>query len=127
MTHRTIPAALLAASLLAASAPTLRAQHVSADGAPQTFQYLADHFLSDVLFKYSPTTGTANGLHQYDTQLEDFSPATIQAEIADIRAYEKKVAAIDASALDASVAGDRDILLSSIRSELLTLETILGW
>jgi uncharacterized protein (DUF885 family) len=70
---------------------------------------------------------TASGLHQYDTQLEDYAPATIQEEVAALHSYEKKVEAIDSSALDASVAGDRDILLSNIKSELLTLEVIRGW
>src|SRR5579875_2320624 len=96
--------------------PQVSAQKLSADGAPQTFQYLADHFFSDVYFKYSPTAGTSAGLHQYDTQLEDYAPATIQAEIAALRTYEKKVAAIDPAALDGPVAGDRDILLANIRS-----------
>jgi uncharacterized protein (DUF885 family) len=37
------------------------------------------------------------------------------------------VEAIDPSALDASVAGDREILLNNIRSQLLTLEVIRPW
>jgi uncharacterized protein (DUF885 family) len=103
------------------------AQHVSADGAPQTFNYLADQYFSDVYFHFAPTAGTSAGLHQYDTQLEDYSAANIQKEIASLHSYEKKVAAIDPTALDASVAGDRDILLNSIRSILLTLEVIRPW
>jgi uncharacterized protein (DUF885 family) len=93
----------------------------------QTFHMVADQFFSDVYFKFSPTNGTAAGLHQYDTQLEDYSAAAVQAEIAALHEYEKKIAAIDPSALDASVAGDRDILLANIRSELLTLEVIRPW
>src|SRR6202522_649023 len=103
------------------------AQHVSADGAPQTFNYLADQYFSDVYFHFSPTAGTSAGLHQYDPQLEDYSAANIQKQIAALHAYEKKVEAIDPSALDASVAGDREILLNSIRSTLLTLEVIRPW
>jgi uncharacterized protein (DUF885 family) len=104
--------------------PAANAQHISADGAPQTFSNLADQYFSDVYFHFSPTSGTSAGLHQYDTQLEDYSAANIQKEIAALHTYEKKIAAIDPSALDASVAGDRDILLNSIRSQLLTLEVI---
>jgi uncharacterized protein (DUF885 family) len=107
--------------------PTANAQHLSADGAPQTFSYLADQYFTDVYFHFSPTAGTSAGLHQYDTQLEDYSAANIQKEIAALHAYEKKVAAIDPSALDASVAGDREILLNNIRSTLLTLEVIRSW
>ena len=120
-------AALLGVILPGSAAQILHAQNLSADGAMQTFHVVADQFFSDVYFKFSPTNGTAAGLHQYDTQLEDYSAGAVQEEIAALHAYEKKVAAIDPSALDASVAGDRDILLANIRSELLTLEVIRPW
>jgi uncharacterized protein (DUF885 family) len=107
--------------------PLANAQRASADGALQTFNSLADRYFSDVYFHFSPTAGTSAGLHQYDTQLEDYSAANVQKEIAALRGYEKKVQAIDPSALDASVAGDREILLNSIRSSLLTLEVIRPW
>ena len=113
------------AALLLPSAST--AQRVSADGAPQTFGLIADQYFADVYFHFSPTAGTGAGLHQYDTQLEDYSSANIQKQIAALHSYEKKVEAIDPSALDASVAGDREILLNSIRSSLLTLEVIRPW
>jgi uncharacterized protein (DUF885 family) len=115
---------LLLVSLLAPPAP---AQRVSADGAPQTFTFLTDQFLSEVYFRFNPTAGTADGLHQYDPQLEDYSAATVQQEVEALHTYEKKIAAIDPSALDASVAADRDILLANIRSQLLSLEVIRGW
>src|ERR1017187_3348025 len=105
----------------------VHAQKLSADGAMQTFGFVSDQFFSDVYFKFSPTSGTSAGLHQYDTQLEDYSAAGVQREIAALRGYEKKVAAIDGSALDAPMAADRDILLNNIRSELLSLEVIRGW
>jgi uncharacterized protein (DUF885 family) len=107
--------------------PSAYAQRVSADGVPQTFNYLAEQYFTDVYFHFSPTAGTSNGLHQYDTQLEDYSAANIQKEITALHTYEKKVEAIDPSALDASVAGDRQILLNNIRSSLLTLEVIRSW
>ncbi len=109
------------------AAPQINAQHLSADGGVQTFNFIADQFFSDVFFHFAPTAATTAGLHQYDTQLEDFSAANIQKEIAALHTYEKKVEAIDPSALDASVAGDRQILLNNIRSELLTLEVIRPW
>jgi uncharacterized protein (DUF885 family) len=103
------------------------AQRPSADGGVQTFNTLADQYFSDVYFHFSPSNGTANGLHQYDTQLEDYSAANIQKQITALHTYEKKVEAIDPSSLDASVAGDRSILLNSIRSTLLSLEVIRPW
>jgi uncharacterized protein (DUF885 family) len=123
----TLIALTLGAIMATPAAQTATAQRVSADGSPQTFNYLAEKYFTDVYFHFSPTNGTANGLHQYDTQLEDYSAANIQKEIAALHAYEKKVEAIDPSALDASVAGDRQILLNSIRSSLLSLEVIRFW
>ena len=107
--------------------PNARAQNVSADGAMQTFGVVSEQFFSDVYFKFSPTNGTAAGLHQYDTQLEDYSAAGVEREVAALRGFEKKVAAIEPSALDAPMAADREILLNNIRSELLSLEVIRGW
>jgi len=122
------PKALFVAALaLLPGMQFAHAQRPSADGGTQTFNTLADQYFSDVYFHFSPTNGTANGLHQYDTQLEDYSAANIQRQIAALHVYEKKVEAIDPSALDASVAGDRAILLNSIRSTLLTLEVIRPW
>jgi uncharacterized protein (DUF885 family) len=112
---------------VAMSVPCVRAQKVSADGAMQTFNYLADQFFSEVYFKFSPTAGTAAGLHQYDAKLEDYSAAGVAAEVAALHEFEKKVEAIDPSALDAPAVADREILLNNIKSELLTLEVIRGW
>jgi uncharacterized protein (DUF885 family) len=118
---------VLAPLLLAPAAHTASAQHLSADGGIQTFNFLADQYFTEVYFHFSPSLGTWAGLHQYDTQLENYSAASIQREIAALHVYEKKVEAIDPSSLDASVAGDRAMLLNSIRSALLTREVIRPW
>jgi len=106
---------------------TLNAQHLSADGAGQTFSFLTEQYFHDVYFKFSPTSGTAAGLHEYDTQLEDYSAAEVQRNIAALHDYEKKFMAIDPKALDAEPAADYQILLNSIRANLLSLEVIRGW
>jgi uncharacterized protein (DUF885 family) len=124
LTRLTLTAALLGTAMLSPSAP---AQKLSADGAMQTFSFVSDQYFSDVLFRFAPTVGTQMGLHQYDTQLEDYSAATIQKQIAALHTYEKKLEVIDPSALDASIAADHTILLNSIRSQLLSLEVIRNW
>jgi uncharacterized protein (DUF885 family) len=121
MTSRLATLTLLAATTLSPS------QRITSDGAIQTFAFLSDQFFSDVYFHFSPTAGTQVGYHQYDTQLEDYSAATIQKEVAALHEYEKKIGAIDPTALDASIAADREILLNNIRSQLLTLEVIRPW
>jgi uncharacterized protein (DUF885 family) len=82
---------------------------------------LADQYFDQVYFDYAPTAGTIAGFHQYDGQLEDLSASTIHAQIAALHQWEKKLEQLD----DASA--DRDILLNSIRSTLLRLESIRGW
>jgi uncharacterized protein (DUF885 family) len=125
MRIQTLFAALtLGALMLTPSAP---AQRLSADGAPQTFKFVSDQFFSDVYFHFSPTSGTAAGLHQYNNQLEDYSAANVQKQIVALHAFEKKLTAIDPTALDANVAGDYQILLNNIRSQLLSLEIIRNW
>ena len=56
---------------------------------PLTDQYF------DQLFHFNPSNGTAVGFHQYDTQLEDYSAASIAAQVAALHAYDKKLAALD--------------------------------
>ena len=124
MPTRTLVTALLGLAMLTPVAP---AQRISADGAPQTFGFVTDQYFSDVLFHFSPTSGTQAGLHQYDSQLEDYSAATVQKQVAALHVYEKKIEEIDPSALDAPVAADRAILLNSIKSQLLSLEVIRNW
>jgi uncharacterized protein (DUF885 family) len=112
--------------MLAAFALPAPAQRVSADGAPQTFHYLTDQYF-DGYFKFNPTAGTSVGFHQYDPELEDYSAAGVAAEVAYLHSYEKKLSAIDPSALDGNDAADLQILINSIRSQLLSLEVIRNW
>ena len=95
----------------------------------QQFQTVSDEYLDQVYFHYAPTNGTLAGYHQYDTQFEDFSRKSINAEITALKVFEKRVEAIhsDSAALDLTTRGDREMMLGNIRSTLLTLETIRPW
>jgi uncharacterized protein (DUF885 family) len=115
------------AGALMLTAMSASAQRLSADGASQTFNYLTDQYFDQIYFKFSPTAGTGAGLHQYDTQLEDYSAASVQKEIAALHDFEKKLTVIDPAALDAEPAADFQILLNNVRGTLLQLEVIRGW
>ncbi len=93
----------------------------------QQFKRLSNQYLDQVYFLYAPTTGTLSGYHQYDTQLEDYSRKSIDAQVAALKLYESRIAAIPASELDLTTRGDREVVLGNIRSTLLTLETIRPW
>jgi uncharacterized protein (DUF885 family) len=95
----------------------------------QQFQKASDEYLDQVYLRYQPTQGTLDGYHQYDTQLENFSRKSIDAEIAELKSFEIRIEAIhpDAGAADFVPRSDREIVLANIRSRLLTLETIRPW
>lgn len=117
---------LTVAAMLTA-APFAAGQRVAVDGATQTFNLLADQYFEQVYFHFQPTAGTAAGLHAYDAQLEDYDAANVGKWTTALHGYLAKVEAVPADGLDVSVAADREILLNSIRSSLLSLETIRMW
>jgi uncharacterized protein (DUF885 family) len=113
----------LAASLLLAACSIAQPRSGAEQG---ELAAVADRYFEEVLFKYSPTRATRAGLHAYDTRLEDFSRAAIEAQIAALKDFEDRVERVQpASTPDA--AGDRELLLSDIRSSLLELTTIRRW
>ncbi|MGA7156125.1 MAG: DUF885 domain-containing protein [Acidobacteriaceae bacterium] len=114
----------VASLMLISSTP---AQNLAADGGNQTFNYLSAQYFQDIYFKFAPTAGTSAGLHQYDSELEDYSAAGVQKEVAALHDFEKKLEGIDPSALDAEPAADYQILLNNVRGQLLQLEVVRGW
>ncbi len=103
------------------------AQRLAADGGNQTFAYLSDQYFQNIYFKYAPSAATSAGLHQYDSQLEDYSAAGVQSEIAALQEFEKKLVAFDPTTLDAEPAADYRILLNNLRGQLLQLQVIRSW
>lgn len=101
--------------------------NVMAQTADANFRHLAHQYFTNVTFKFSPTAGTLAGLHQYDSQLEDYSRAGVESNIAALKAYEAKFDAVDGSKLDQSTEGDLEMVRNNIRGTLLELETIRGW
>jgi uncharacterized protein (DUF885 family) len=103
--------------------------HANKETWQQEFARASDEYFDQVYFPYQPTQGTLVGYHQYDAQLEDNSRKNIDAEIASLKRFEKRIEAIhsDPAALDRTSRGDREIVLANIRSRLLTLEVIRPW
>lgn len=114
------------ATLVLGATMTLHAQRVNVDGAMQTFSVLSNEYFDDA-FHFAPTWATSLGLHAYDTQLEDYSAEGTQKQITALHQWKEKIEAIPADGLDRSIAADREILLNSIQSQLLSLETIRMW
>ncbi len=91
------------------------------------FRDLADQYFEQATFTYNPTFGTSAGLHQYDSKLENYSRATIDAQIATLHGFEKNFRALPAFQMDQSTQADREMVLDDIRSKLLTLQVIKPW
>jgi uncharacterized protein (DUF885 family) len=95
----------------------------------QQFQKASDEYFDQAYFPFQPSTGTSVGYHQYDSKLEDYSRKNIDAEIALLKRFEQRFEAIhpEAATSDFVPRSDREIVLNSIRSQLLDLETIRSW
>jgi hypothetical protein len=83
-------------------------------------QSLADRYFDEYFFPYNPTSATSAGIHKYDDQLEDYSASGVKKRIAILKRFEAEFAKLPADP-------DRDLVLSSIRANLLELETVRMW
>ena len=75
----------------------------------QPLPQLIDRFFDDYYFKFYPSTATQTGVHKYDSQLEDYSRAAVDARVKSLHAYEQKFNALPPTA-------DRDILIAKRRT-----------
>ena len=91
------------------------------------FMRLADEYFDTFYFPDNPTLATSMGIHLYDDQLEDYSQEAVKSRISTLRNYESRVEGVNSEALSEMVRGDHALLLNSIRSQLLSLETIRIW
>src|SRR5271169_1242667 len=106
---------------------TLHAQAATYPNVTAQFRNLAGNYFEQVYFKFSPSVGTLDGLHQYDALLEDYSRAGVEQQIAALKRFEMKFDGISEVALDKSTQGDLAMMRDSIRGTLLELQTIRAW
>ncbi|HWS16840.1 MAG TPA: DUF885 family protein, partial [Candidatus Elarobacter sp.] len=117
--------ALLLASLTALAQPHHAAPATT--GNDKVFTSLADQYFDKYYFKFNPSQGTAAGFHQYDSQLEDYSRASLDQQITTLKSFQKVVAKIDPQQLSQAARVDHTLILDSINARLLTLENIRPW
>jgi hypothetical protein len=79
-----------------------------------------NRFFDDYYFKSYPSIATQTGVHKYDSQLEDYTRAGVDARVKSLHAYERNFNALPP-------APDREILLAFIHAQLLELEQVRGW
>jgi uncharacterized protein (DUF885 family) len=88
---------------------------------------MVNQYFDDVYFPFHPTAGTQAGFHRYDRQLEDYSRATIDAEIKALKSIRPKIEAFDVKSLSPEQRGDRELVLNDIDGRLLDVENIRQW
>jgi len=81
----------------------------------------------DFYFAIHPTEGTAAGFHQYDRKLEDYSQAERVREIRGLKEHLTHFESFDRAGLSVDQSADLDVLISSVRAQLLDLEDIQSW
>ncbi len=88
---------------------------------------LVDDFLDQELFPDNPTLATQIGVHEHDAKLDDLSRSGIERHIASLKKFEARTVALDSKGLSQIETADREMLISTIRSALLSLELIRTW
>jgi len=94
---------------------------------PAGWDRLVDQYFDDYYFPFHPTAGTSAGFHRYDTQLEDYSRAGVEAEIKALKQARGKIEGFSANGLTAEQQSDRKLVLHEIDGRLLELEQIRQW
>ncbi len=87
-----------------------------------TFVKLTDEYLEGY-FAFRPANATYLGLHEYDRHVRDYSKAGLEAELARLKVYERKLLSIGDS-ISSAASFDYRILLSAIRQEIFSMEDI---
>jgi uncharacterized protein (DUF885 family) len=98
----------------------------TAVAATAAYNRLVDEFF-DAYFQLHPNAGTSAGLHQYDSQLEDYSRAGVDRARAIAREYRARFERVNAAELAPELQADRELVLAHLDGELLELEEIRGW
>ena len=110
---------------------TLVAWRVPADAlaaaspAPAYAQVVGQIF--DAYYRANPTAATDLGLHQYDGQLEDYSRAAVDREVAEIGRQIASLSAIDPGTLSTDDRLDREWLLGWLEGRRLYLAEVRTW
>lgn len=81
----------------------------------------------DSSYRWSPTAGTAAGLHQYDMHLDDLSAAAVHARIATLQAQLAELDSLRARPMRFDDSIDAAMLDGAIRSELQDELVIGNW
>src|SRR2546426_11710375 len=90
------------------------------------FAAIVDEYL-DQFARRHPSIAAGNGIHTYDATLEDFSAGAIASEIDGLRAFRRRLDAVDLASLTPDERVDHRILQGIVDGWLLDLDTVRTW
>src|SRR5262245_59959955 len=94
----------------------------TADPAPPFAAFVDAYF--DAYFAWKPSEGTAAGLHQYDTRLEDRSAPAVAKRVETVKTLRQRLEPLRKGKLTPDEAIDAEVLDGLLNAELLDLETL---
>lgn len=106
---------------LSFSASPMTAQETASD-----FDVAVDDFFTR-WFEFYPTQAAGAGLHEYDSLLGSRDRASIEAYVADLKAFEQRFASMSDTALTPDQTLDRELVLREIRGDLFWLDDVGTW
>jgi uncharacterized protein (DUF885 family) len=105
---------------------TFSTQLIAQSNVSSEWNQIVDKFF-DGYFEINPTFATANGFHQYDTKLEDYSREGVDREIAFDNDWLGRLGKFDPKSLSVEERQDYELLVDSIKGSLLELQQIRQW
>ena len=87
------------------------------------FTKLAEDYLQGYL-AWRPQTGTTLGFHQYDGKITDFSQPSLDAELARLQSFDRRLAELDTKKLSTEAFYDYRILRGAIKREIFSFDQL---
>lgn len=87
---------------------------------------LVDEYF-DFAFRSSPDWATSLGIHDYDHLMPDFSSEGFAKRAQELRQYLTKFEALKPESLSQRQSIDRELIVASIKAQLLEIESIANW
>ena len=126
MPRRLLLGVFLSFPLAFAASTQLTLVPVEAADSPSDFSAFVDDYY-EAFFAWSPSAGTAAGLHQYDGKLENMSAAAVAKRVEQVKALQQRLEKLRQGKLLPDDAIDAEVLDGQMRAELLDLETVRTW
>ena len=117
---------LLVAALTAVEICLSAASAAPASSRADGFARFVDDYF-DRLYKFTPSAGTAVGLHQYDHKLEDMSAAAFARRQTTLERQLAELQTLRRGQLDKDDSIDAEVVDGLLRAELLELAKIRSW